>query len=341
MQTNFKNIIYGNKKDFFSTVTRFCLWQFSLLYKVILLCLRRVALNHSKKLPCITISIGNITWGGTGKTPLVDLIVEYLLSKKNRVAVLMRGVGADEDAFLRLKHPEIDVVSGKDRYKNGVSIFKKNPVNIFVLDDGFQQWAIKRDFDIVTINSIDPWGPGFLIPRGALREPIDSLKRTDVVILTNSNLVSSDKIFAIKDKVSNYITDENIFLAEHKPNTFYQADNDTVFVDYNEIKGKQVVCFSGIGSPDSFESGLVNLGIEVIKHFRFDDHYHYHVDDLVAINKYKNDFNAYCVITTEKDLMRNRLLVEQLVNPLVMSIKMEIVGGNERLFTRLDRVLVR
>ncbi|OGW83683.1 MAG: tetraacyldisaccharide 4'-kinase, partial [Omnitrophica bacterium GWA2_52_8] len=130
-----------------------------------------------KRLPFPVISIGNLTWGGTGKTPFVEYLARRIIDRKSTPMILMRGYGQDEVAQMKRQVPKAVLGIGVDRFAVAQKIAKQEPVNLALLDDGFQHWALERDLEIVLVNALNPFGNGKLIPRGILREPVHHLKK--------------------------------------------------------------------------------------------------------------------------------------------------------------------
>ncbi|MFA7074921.1 MAG: tetraacyldisaccharide 4'-kinase [Endomicrobiaceae bacterium] len=171
------------------------------------------------------ISVGNITWGGSGKTPVVLKIAEYVLSKNKTPVILSRGYGrknntqgsvivrdkekilsgiaeAGDEPYMMSQRIKCPVIVGKNRIKSADLAHKFNP-DVFILDDGFQHWKLKRDLDVVCINSLNPFGNNMIIPAGILREDVTSLKRAGIIILTNTNLCDEKKLQEIKKRIIN------------------------------------------------------------------------------------------------------------------------------------------
>ncbi len=315
------------------------------------------------KLPCTTISVGNITWGGTGKTPAVIMIAEMLREMGKRVAILSRGYGrskksdrnnktsmvsdgkrlilssreaGDEPYLLARNLPDVPVIVGKNRICGGKDAIKKFASEVVVLDDGFQYWPLNRDIDIVTIDCLSPYGNGYLIPRGSLREPISHLSRADIFLLTKANFVSRDNVQRITGDLVRLNPQSTILESVHRPKylrgTFSGEKKSLAFV-----KDRKVVTFSSIGNPYSFEKTLEELGAKIVKNFRFPDHHVYQRNDLGEIESarraelYKGEVIA---VTTEKDGVRLERLISWESDRIpweiwILKIELEIIKGRE------------
>jgi tetraacyldisaccharide 4'-kinase len=292
------------------------------------------------KLPKPVISVGNITWGGTGKTPLAEAILKHIQRKGFKAALLTRGYGKDEDRMLSSNIPGIKVISGKNRLSNALNYIRGNSVDVFVLDDGFQHLQIKRDLDIVTINARCPFGNKYVIPAGILREPLKSLKRADIAVITKSNLAAENDIIEIKSIIKNISPSISIFQAEHVPESFYTAYGDSKPLGY--IKNRHVVSVSALADNDSFIKTLESLGAKVRRNFSYIDHYRYSKRDLIKIKQALRAFGIKIAVSTEKDWMKlkhwTKILLDKETEILILKIRLE-VKEDEVFYRRLSAVL--
>jgi tetraacyldisaccharide 4'-kinase len=338
----FITIVEDKEHNSFLALARFFLFVMSFLYRFLVKTVRVLYNTFFFKecvLPCPVISIGNITWGGTGKTTLVDFLVKEVGRQGKKVAVLMRGYGSDEVMLLQKNNPSVDIIAGKNRYMTGMDYCKTHHPDVFILDDGFQHWKLQRSLDIVMINCLNPWGNGHLIPRGILREPISSLKRAHIVILNNVDGVSKETLLVIRKKISRFVSEDAIIEAICKPVYVYRAADPTTRIGFQILQGKRVVIFSGIGSPDSFKQCLERIKIPVVKNIVFADHHGYTQEELLEL---KNEYRQHPdveIVSTEKDFMRNPDMITSIVNPLILKIELEIKQPYDALIRGLDRVL--
>ncbi len=248
------------------------------------------------------ISVGNITWGGTGKTPLVAKLAKDLSHYGKKVAILIRGYGQDEVDELRKKLPNVPVIVGRDRVKSAREAIQKHGAEILILDDGFQHLRLHRDLDIVNINSTQPFGPGGLLPLGTLREPLEHLSRAQLFILTKSD-IGSKNLHWIHQKIQSVKTNAVIFEAVHRPMRIVDPLRNR-WISFGEMKGRKMAAISGIADPHSFEKSVENLGAEILFAARFDDHHPYTESEVDAFTKRSKELGAKDVITTEKDFFR-------------------------------------
>jgi len=312
------------------------------------------------RLPCTVISVGNITWGGTGKTPAIIMIAKLLRERGKRVAVLSRGYGkkskkgeiaivsdgdrvilssreaGDEPYLLSKNLPHVPIIVGKNRIQSGKYAIERFTTEVLVLDDGFQYWPLNRDLDIVTVDCLNPYGNSYLIPRGQLREPISHLSRADIFLLTRTNFVSREDLDRIIGDLERLSPHSIIMESVHHPK-YLQGLFSGVKKALNFIKDRRVVAFSSIGSPYSFEKTLEGLGAKIVKIFQFPDHHHYDRRDLGEIESIcRTDLEKgeSIAVTTEKDGVR----LERVISPdadrlfseiWILKIELEIVRGKE------------
>ncbi len=248
------------------------------------------------------ISVGNLTWGGTGKTPLVAKLASELSQMGKKVAVLTRGYGQDEVRELKKKLPQVPIVVGRDRIRTAQEAVEKHQAEILILDDGFQHLRLHRDLDILTINATEPFGPGGLIPAGTLREPIEHLKRADLFILTKSD-IGAKNVHWITQKITEIKPGAIIFEAIHRPLYFWEPVQDRA-VSFSDFKAKKVAALSGLADPHSFETCLEGLGLEVVFAGRFDDHHEYSRAEVTDFLKRSEAVGALDIVTTRKDFER-------------------------------------
>lgn len=270
------------------------------------------------RLNCKVISVGNITLGGTGKTSLVEFVARYLKQRGHKVAILTRGYKrktsnfelrtsnyetmGDEPCMLLNKLGDIPVIVDADRIRGAKRAIEEHSADTVILDDGFQQWRIIKNLEIVAIDTTNPFGNRHMIPRGILREPLSSLKRADIFVLTKTNL--GKDVEAIRDYLSKLNPESIIIESQHLPIVFYNINNPEEVLNIDILKGKSAALFSGIGDPASFENTVAGLGIKPALTFRFIDHHRYTKEDLDKIFAAAQEKNINTVITTEKDAVR-------------------------------------
>jgi tetraacyldisaccharide 4'-kinase len=269
----------------------------------------------ARRLDGVVISVGNLTVGGTGKTPMVLWIAERLLAEGKRVAILTRGYRgkpaeatagksqislgsdapstSDEVQLLRSRLGERVLFGvGADRYKNGAALADRG-AKWFILDDGFQHLQLARDVNIVLIDASKPFGGGHLLPAGRLREPRSALKRADLIVITRSSHAP-----AIESVVRHH-SNAPIFYAHTKLDSVHSRRHPQPAGV--EARGRAFFSFCGIGNPGAFIADLREWGFQIVGHKFFHDHHHYLPADLAEIEKEARKVGATGLICTEKD----------------------------------------
>ena len=306
------------RKGFVAGLLKFFLFLLSLLYGACVRILIFVNRLFQVKLQVKVVSVGNLTVGGTGKTALVEYIVRVLRSEGHKVAVLTRGYGklcscrasgpadyesmGDEPYMLSRKLAGIPVIVDADRVRGADKAQGEYSADTVILDDGFQQWRIKKDLEIVAVDAGDPFGNRNMLPRGILREPLSSLRRADICVVTKANLCKG------ADALRNELLARNprcvIAEAVHAPLDFYRLGKAEDILPVTGVKGKSAVLFSGIGDPASFEILVKSLGMSIFRSFTFRDHHRFTRADIEEITNAAETHQADMIVTTEKDASR-------------------------------------
>lgn len=285
----------------------------------------KFALSVGKSsLPGFVVSIGNLTVGGTGKTPAACLVAQWALDQGNRVAVLSRGYSGNYDAevfevsdgenlkagpneagdepYLMAKRLQgVPVIVSRKRYLAGLYAQERHDTNFHVLDDGFQHIGLKRDLDLLLINAVSPFGNGHLLPWGPLRERIGQLERADVFIITRAKQGTGSR--ELRGFLEERFPGKLVFESDH-------AAREIVFPIKNEaqgaaiLEGKRVVAFAGIARPEAFRDTLIELGADVLDFEGFRDHHFFSQSEIQELVDRTRRLNADYLLTTEKDWVR-------------------------------------
>ncbi|MFW5994277.1 MAG: tetraacyldisaccharide 4'-kinase, partial [Halanaerobiaceae bacterium] len=331
MNTGLRNyileIIRGNKKGPVSNLIKLKLRLLSYLYGFAVF-IRNLMYDKNifkrGRVDAKTISIGNITTGGTGKTPAVEAIASDLNKLEQDIVIISRGyrgdnekplvvsngdeilagakLAGDEAFMLASKLTEIPVIICKDRLKAASYAQEEFKPDFILLDDGFQHRRIIRDYDLVLIDATNPFGYNYLIPRGLLRENKSSLKRADGMVITRADQVSSSKLEEIIEELKDYNDPAYIYLSSHEPSYLQNIAGERFSLD--RLNNKNVIAFSGLGNPEAFESSLEKQGCNLIKHYIFSDHHSYRPEDFKEIARRFSKGNLDYLITTGKDLVK-------------------------------------
>lgn len=252
------------------------------------------------------ISVGNLTAGGTGKTPLVIEIVRLLERHRRRPAILTRGYGAqrgqmaDEVQEFQAALPKTPVVVNADRVLGADRAQREFGADVLVLDDGFQHRRLGRDLDLVLIDALQPWGGGQLLPAGLLREPLSSLRRAGGVVITRANQVSSAALQRLRREIAGLCASAPIFVAGVEADRLTDARGKDV--PLTSLHGQRVAAVCGLGNPRTFVALLKSAGRAAeVAALRFRDHHRYRDADMKRIENHARHHRCDVVVTTRKD----------------------------------------
>jgi len=308
-------------------------WVFAFLHGTRRL-LYRLGVLRSVKFPCPVVSVGNLTAGGTGKTPLVEWLARWFGRKSYRVAVLARGYGRaagaakdDEDLLSEMALENVVRLAGADRVALGRRALADYRAELLILDDGFQHYRVKRSLDIVAVDATCPFSNGRRIPAGLLREGPEALKRAGLVILTRVDQAEPSALEELRRRVGPAV--ETV----HKPVEVRSLANRKRYpLDW--LRGRTVLGFCGTGNPDAFHRTLESLGAQVAAFRAFPDHHAYSERDVRRLDAEAQEFMAEALLTTEKDAIK--LKAEGFATPLLaLRIEIEVVRHEELLEDRL------
>ena len=286
----------------------------------------------ARKLDCCVISIGNITVGGTGKTPTAQRVAMTIKNMGYRVAVLNRGyrahwdkpIGvvsdgekiymnsyeAGDEAYLMAKTmPGVPVVIGRNRDVTGSYAVEKLNAEVIIMDDGFQHWQLKRDMDIVLVDTQNLFGNGVMLPGGAMREPLSHLNRADILLFTRSDRSSQLTRTSLAESIRQYNKTAPIVESIHHTKEFVEIADwykgiQEKPVLMEELKGKRVIVFSAIGNPLSFEQNVSGCGLDIVEAIRYPDHHDFGMPEMQYISERARELNADALITTSKDAVK-------------------------------------
>ena len=306
--------------------------------------------THS--LSCKVISVGNITMGGTGKTPFVILLAGMIRDKGYRTAVLSRGYkgeyagpygvvsdgentlldavqAGDEPHLLAQKLRGVPIVVGKERWVSGRFVLEQFKPQVIILDDGFQHLALKRDLDILLLDSRHPFGNGRLFPRGELREPLSQMGRADALILTKAE--EGDNINNVRKRLMISAKKIPLFQVRYEPREV-RVWGEEKGQACSILKGRRVLAFAGLAQPSSFQRTLSGLGAEILKFEVFPDHHPYSAGNLDRLSREALRAGAEAMITTEKDMARIRFFSSPPLPLWTLAVGHEFQGNDGSLF---------
>ena len=254
------------------------------------------------------ISVGNLTTGGTGKTPAVAMLLGWLADEGINVGIVSRGYKRqnadlnDEGKELKLLFPSIPHIQNTDRVLAAQQLIEQFAVDVILVDDGFQHRRLSRDLDIVLIDATNPFGFGHLLPRGLLREPKKSLKRAAIVIVTRTNLVPNSEIQTLAQSIKQYNPDIQIVHSRQVPRHLVTTTGEKRSLE--ELQNQDVFAFCGIGNPQNFNHVLTNTGCRVSRLLDFDDHHQYTKSDFERILDEASRLGVDKLVCTLKDLVK-------------------------------------
>ncbi len=296
-------------------------------------------------LPCTVISVGNITTGGTGKTPTVIEIAKILQQHGKRAVILTRGyrrktaipnyvvefdadvrqVG-DEPLLMLRKLRDTPIIVGRQRDISGKLAITRFQPEVLLLDDGFQHIQLRRDLDLVLIDATHPFGGEYLLPAGFLREPLDHLRRAQAFVITRSNEVSD--ITPILRRLQQIAPGVQIFTGVHALDLIRPIASDSP-VEWTSLRRKRLLAVSGLGNPQSFRELLSGHGLNVASYRDFADHHWYTEEDMTHIRQIITEEQLDAIITTEKDETKLLAYCQEFGACYIAVIKLDIQPEKE------------
>jgi tetraacyldisaccharide 4'-kinase len=306
---------------------------------------------HTADVPVI--SIGNITAGGTGKTPLVIWICRFLQNKNVPCAILTRGYKThtkkrgtsdegratrDEPAILTESCPQAKIIVNPNRAEAAAEAVDKFGAKVLIMDDGFQHRRLHRDLDIVTIDGTCPFGYGKLLPAGLLREPVASLRRADAAVLTRCDQISKSELSRIEKKLQLINPDMVIAKSIHNPICAKTMTGKKITIE--QLKDKKIFAFCGIGNPDAFLNTVRNTGANLVGSKIYNDHYHYTDSDIDDIHNQANRLEADLILSTQKDHTQYAIRNTQYELPFAyLAVEIKILAGEDKLKQLIEDAL--
>lgn len=347
---DYRAIVSGQRRDFTAVCSRSLLRVASWPYRIAVLA-RNWAYNRgwskSYSIAVPIISVGNITAGGTGKTPLVAAIAQHLREREVRVGLVSRGYRSDasgsndEARELYDSLPDVPHIQNPDRVAACQVMVDELEMEAIIVDDGFQHRRLRRDLDIVVVDATCPWGYGYLLPRGLLREPVKNLRRAHAVVISRTNFISQDELQQLLRRVQQLAPQAALATAEHTP--CYLICHDGPNKPLRDLQGSPVLAFAGIGNPQPFFAELQRLGANVIGTLALPDHCGYDRDTVSAICQWIRERTSShptaVLVCTHKDLVKLR--TDQLADHPLLALKIELTiqAGAEKLWQVIDNTI--
>ena len=351
-QQVYRNLISGRSTGLPAALLRFFMGVAATGYSLVVrlhnfLYSKRWLEIHTADVPVI--SIGNITAGGTGKTPLVIWICRFLQNKNVPCAILTRGYktrGArgegrgtiDEPAILTESCPQAKVIVNPNRAEAAAEAVDKFGAKVLIMDDGFQHRRLHRDLDIVTIDATCPFGYGKPLPAGLLREPVASLKRADAAVVTRCDQISESELSRIEKELQLINPDMVIAKSIHNPICAKTMTGEKITIE--QLKDKKIFAFCGIGNPDAFLSTIRNTDANLVGSKIYNDHHRYTDSDVDDIHGQANRLGADLILSTQKDHTQYAIRNTQYEIPFAyLAIEIKFASGEDKLKQLIEDAL--
>src|SRR5262245_29295130 len=346
MNPAFHDLLSGKKHGAFAALTRGALSVAAAGYSLVVR-FRNLAYDKRWKkiewaaLPVI--SIGNLTAGGTGKTPFAAFVARWYRERGVRVCFISRGYGAgekgtnDEALVLDQLCPDVPHLQNPDRVAAARVAEGELDSQLLILDDGFQHRCLARELDIVLIDATNPWGFGHLHPRGLLREPLSAMKRAGLTVMTRVDQTAPADVEAIRRRIAGLHPDCGIVEATFRPVRLLAGGGSTAPLE--SLSGLRVAAFCGIGNPDAFRVGLEKFGCQLAAFRIFPDHHNYARADVEELDHWSRSLAVDATVCTQKDLVK--IALDRLGDRPLWAIEIgtQVVVGEELLAARLEAVL--
>jgi len=296
--------------------------------------------------------VGNLTTGGTGKTPLVVWLARLMVQKGLRATILTRGYKAngrktpygvttntDEPAELAAACPGVPVIVNPDRVAGAAEAIRNHGAQVLLMDDGFQHRRLARDLDIVTVDATCPFGYGRLLPAGLLREPVSGLARADAVVLTRSDQVSEETLRQIETEIRQTNPDLVVARSIHAPVSVRRSDG--IEIPQDELRGKKVFAFCGLANPTAFFTTVQACGCVLAGSQAYDDHYAYAQRDMADLCQATRSCEAELLLTTQKDWTKIKPLSrpDEAVPTAYLAVELRFTAGGDPLMALIEQAL--
>lgn len=371
------DLVYDRKKGLFATFLGILLWSLSLIFELLVkfrLWLYRHRLIRDTHLGCKVVVVGNLTVGGTGKTPVVMKMAQVLAQRGRKVAILSRGYKGASDSMLKrfwrwltqgrrpdpltvsdgksvLAGPDeagdepymlatnlvkfgVIVIVDRNRVEGGRFALRQFGVDTILLDDGLQYLPLCGQINLLLVDSRNPFGNRHLLPRGILREPVKNLSRASYIFLTKSTGTPDPELIAL---IRKYNSKAEIISCAHEAKELIEIDGTQHF-PLSFLSGKRIAAFSGIATPERFEETLLNQGAQIVSNRRFLDHHAFNDEDLDEVLESAIQAKAEVIVTTEKDAVRLQSRFRPSLPLMYVRLEVDILGDKDGFNAAVERI---
>ena len=378
MEQYFLDLMAGKRKGFWDKIVTGVLFIASRFYRMAIqfrIWLYAKRIYRHRAIGCLVVSVGNLSCGGTGKTPVVEVFARTLSNQGRKVAILSRGYrskersvkdkwiakfsskknevppkvvsdgkdllldseyAGDEPYMLASNLKDVMVLVDRDRVKAGLYAIEEYGADTLILDDGFQYLRLKPHINIMLVDSTDPFGNHHVLPRGILREPIKNIRRADYIFLTKSN--GGNHLRHLKTFLRHHNRRAEIIECCHKPCYLEKVYEKGQQEKLSFLKGKRVAALSAIACPESFENFLEGLGGEIVYAKHFADHHRYTQQEIIDYINQAKSAGAEIIVTTEKDAVRMPRLDRRDIPSYFLRVEIDILSGQENFDQSIARI---
>jgi len=346
---SYRTLVSGQVRGFWPGMQRCGLWTISFPYRWGMGLRNRLyelGWRQTIRAAVPVVSVGNLTLGGTGKTPCVEYVARYYRERDLQVAILSRGyqpsgnTGSRNDEALVLEQnlPDVPHLQGADRAALAQLAVAELESEVLILDDGFQHRRLARDLDIVLLDATEPWGYGHYFPRGLLREGPASLRRADAIVLTRCDQVAVVERGRLRRDAQRHAPQATLVESVHRPLDWIDADGHSVPLE--QLQARPVSAFCGLGNPEAFRRSLTALGMAPLDFRTFPDHHAYTRTDVQDLHAWARKQPADAVLaTTQKDLVKLRLTQLGGKELWALRIGLHLEAGREAFDAHLEQVV--
>jgi tetraacyldisaccharide 4'-kinase len=340
----FREIVSGRRRGFAAIALRRALRMAELPYTWVVRRKNRafdLGRRAAMSIGVPVISVGNLTLGGTGKTPMVAWLARWFQAHGNRPALVSRGyksrdgVPNDEGRELAQILPEVHHLQKPDRVAAARQAIAQYHCDLILLDDGFQHRRLHRDVDIVLIDATEPFGFGHVFPRGTLREPLEGLRRADVIVLTKADMVDNAERGRIRGVIQDFAPSALCAECRHAPSALIAIEGRRESLA--GLHDKRVAAFCGIGNPAGFRHTLEKCGAKVVAWREFPDHHAFNADDVVRLSEWAAIATVDLVVCTHKDLVKLNATELSGKPLLAVQVGIEFLAGQSDLEASLEQ----